>query len=252
MDTIRLLARADDAGLNETANRAIRATAAQGIVRNISLMAPAPAIADAAEVLGELENRVDFGLHVTLTAEWANVRWGPVTKSASLRQNDGSFHHGVEGLSGVDADEVVSEVTAQLDRLTRLGFPVTYLDEHMGVGSVGGIRTALAAFANEKGLRSHYELTDAGRLSALPNWPGPGEHPGTELADALSSVDAGTYYLVGHPVFKSEEMELLHKPGSPPGHEMTPRNRQRRMFADIEIVDYCENRGIDLIRYRDV
>ena len=44
MDSIRLVTRADDAGLNKTVNRAIRSAANDGIVRNISLMAPAPAI----------------------------------------------------------------------------------------------------------------------------------------------------------------------------------------------------------------
>lgn len=257
MDTVRLLARADDAGLNETANRAIRSTAVQGIVRNISLMAPAPAIEDAAEVLGDLGDRVDFGLHVTLTAEWENVRWGPLLppkRVPSIRRGDGTFHFSVDELaSGTpDPQEMVSEVEAQLDRLTALGFSITYVDEHMNVGEVGGLAPALAELCTKKGLVCHRDLLRSGSLRGLDGWPGPGEHPGTELADFLSGLEGGTYYLVGHPVFKSEELETLRHRGEAPGRQMIPRNRQRRMFADIEIVDYCENRGIELIRYRSL
>lgn len=257
MDTVRLLARADDAGLNETANRAIRSTAVQGIVRNISLMAPAPAIGDAAEVLGDLGERVDFGLHVTLTAEWENLRWGPLLPPGqlpSISRADGTFHYTVDELAsaGPDPDELTSEVEAQLDRLTALGFSIGYLDEHMNVGAVEGLSAALADFCRRKGLVSHRDLLDSGSLHALDGWPGPGEHPGTELADHLSSLESGTYYLVGHPVFKTEEIEALRHRGEAPGLQVIPRNRQRRMFADIEIVDYCENRGIELIRYRSL
>ncbi|MFW5846452.1 MAG: ChbG/HpnK family deacetylase, partial [Planctomycetota bacterium] len=40
----RLITRSDDAGTFRSANRAIRATCTEGMCRNISLMAPCPAI----------------------------------------------------------------------------------------------------------------------------------------------------------------------------------------------------------------
>ena len=95
MAGIRLVTRADDAGLNGAVNRAIRSAVNDGVVRNISLMAAAPAIEDAASVLGDLSKSVDYGLHVTLTAEWENPRWGPVLdgeRVASAVRRDGTFH----------------------------------------------------------------------------------------------------------------------------------------------------------------
>ena len=79
MEGIRLVTRADDAGLNLTSNKAIRASVRQGIVRNVSLLAPGPYIEHAAETLGDLAGQADFGLHLCLTAEWANLRWGAVS-----------------------------------------------------------------------------------------------------------------------------------------------------------------------------
>jgi hypothetical protein len=54
---------------------------------------------------------------------------------------------------------------------------------------------------------------------------------------------------VGHPATKDEDLHRLRHPGQSQGVEALKRNRQRRMFMDIEIVDYCENVGIERVRY---
>lgn len=257
MSGIRLVTRADDAGMHPIANRAIRSTVKQGIVRNISLMAPAPSIRNAYEYLGDLEGQVDFGLHVTLTAEWQNLRWGPLTKSEKTRgftRKDGSFPYTVAKLEAMspDLDLLLAEVEAQFDLLTNLGFPLAYLDEHMNVGTIPGLSERLQEFARSKGLVSNRLLMDEGKLAPLPDWDGPAEHPGTELADALSQVNPGTYLLLGHPATKDEEMQQFKHEGLATGEAAVQRNRQRRMFMDIEIVDYCENVELELLRYRQL
>ncbi|TVQ22063.1 MAG: ChbG/HpnK family deacetylase [Spirochaetaceae bacterium] len=256
MSGIRLVTRADDAGMHAVANRAIRESVTEGIVRNVSLMAPAPAIRNAYQVLGDLGDGVAFGLHVTLTAEWENLRWAPLIGDAasSFVRADGSMHFDVESLESTapDLDAVMQEVAAQLDLLRNLGFPITYIDEHMGIGRVPGLAERLLAFADEHGLIANRRLFDAGALARLPGFQMPTEHPGTEMADQLATVPAGTYLLVGHPATKDEEFARFKLPGRPVGEEAINRNRQRRMFMDIEIVDYCENVGIELCRYCDV
>jgi hypothetical protein len=47
-------------------------------------------------------------------------------------------------------------------------------------------------------------------------------------------------------------MEYVRGPGQKPGEVMMARSRERRMFADIEIVDYCEVAEIRLLRYSDL
>jgi hypothetical protein len=146
----------------------------------------------------------------------------------------------------------MAEVEAQLELLTNLGFSISYMDEHMLVGRTPGLAARLAEFADAHNLIYDRTLREKGTLTDFPSWNGPGEHPGTELADQLSTMSDGTYLLLGHPVHKDEELKRIHLRGEPAGKMLQERNRQRRMFMDIEVVDYCENVGIELCRYTRV
>ena len=257
MESIRIVTRADDAAMSSTVNRAIRASVRQGIVRNISVLACGPSLNSAADNLVDLADHVDFGFHACLTAEWANLRWKPILDPGtvpSIVREDHTFAFTLDELRELEPkrDHVMQELEAQYQRLTEYGFPITYVDEHMLIGRIDVVGECLAAFAEQHGLISDRELSRNGALAPLPDWGGPGAHPGTELADHLSMVPPGTYLLVGHPAFKSEEMERIHAPGGASGEVLYTRNRQRRMFADIEIVDYCDNVGIELLRYRQL
>lgn len=257
MNGIRLVTRADDAGLHPVINRAIRDTVVRGLVRNVSLMAPAPAIENAWEVLGDLGSRADFGLHVTLTAEWREPRWSALTgntQSAGFLRADGTMHFTESDLreASPDPDELMNEVAAQYEQLTGMGFKLSYLDEHMDIGNVPGLAELLEAFAREKGLICSRDLVESGRVTMLPGWSGPEEHPGTELADALSQTSDGTYLLVGHPATKDQEIRHIRLNGQAQDIVVLERNRERRMFMDIEILDYCTNSGITALRYSDL
>jgi hypothetical protein len=214
-------------------------------------MAPAPAIRDAYAELAGHSGKADFGLHITLTAEWSNLRWKPLQEEDSIARSDGTMHYTVEELiaASPNLDALMAEIRAQYELLTNLGFTLSYVDEHMLVGRVPGLAERIAVFAEENNLIYDRTLRESGTLGSFPDWDGPGGHPGTELADQLSTMQAGTYLLYGHPVTKDEALGHIHKKGQSPGAMVQERNRQRRMFMDIEIVDYCENVGIELCRY---
>ena len=143
-------------------------------------------------------------------------------------------------------------MAAQYERLCSLGFNIAYVDEHMLSGSITEVRDGIVSVASRESLIYDRELAESAAIGPLPNWTGPGPHPGTELADHLSATQPGTYLLVGHPGFKADEMQHLRFDWG--GHDdiLQQRSRERRMFADIEIVDYCENAGITLLRYTEV
>lgn len=257
MSGIRLVTRADDAGMHAVANHAIHDTVTQGIVRNISLMAPTPAIRNAWEVLGDLGDRVDFGLHITLNAEWTTLRWRPLIAGArakSFTRKDGTMHFTVGDLEAAspDPEAMMEEIVAQYELLTNLGFDLHYVDAHMGVDRVADLADRIAVFCAENGLVNNREQATTGAYARLPGWEGPGEHPGTELADHLAQTEPGTYLIVGHPATKDEALHHIRHEGLQPGDVALQRNRQRRMFMDIEIVDYCENVGIELLKYTDL
>jgi len=254
MAILRLVTRADDAGLNRPTNRAIRASVKRGIVRNVSVMATTGDIEDAAASLGDLEGVVDFGFHVCLTSEWRDPRFRPLAEVRGLTRDDGTFAAMVEELAtfAPDPNEVTAEVAAQYERLIDSGFTLSYLDEHMRIGEVAGIADVLTDFAKDHGLVYDRTLQNALVIQSLPDWEGPGPHPGTELADHLSEVPSGTYLIVGHPGFKSDDIVRLRLDSGAEDDFVLSRNRERRMFADIEIVDYCENARVKLLRYSEL
>jgi hypothetical protein len=77
----------------------------------------------------------DLGLHLTLTAEWQTFRWGPVTPRTlvpSLVGPDGYFYSTTEEfVRHAKADEVETEVRAQIERARSMGLDPTHLDAHM-------------------------------------------------------------------------------------------------------------------------
>lgn len=150
-------------------------------------------------------------------------------------------------------DEMMGEVEAQHDVLLYLGFQLSYVDEHMGVGKVAGLASRPADFAEERGLVYDRKLTEARSIVPLPGWSRLGEHPGMELADRLAVVPAGTYLLVGHPGFKSNEIERLAIPGQPPGRgpdAAQPRPAHVRRHRDHRLLRDTPRRALALLPAR--
>jgi len=119
----------DDLGLSQSTNDGIYDALRTGIATSASLMVPCPwARAAASAYRGE-----DVGVHLTLNAEFADYRWGPITHAPSLLDGDGGFPRTVEDVwDHADLDEVRRECVAQLERAVLWGFDVTHLDSHMG------------------------------------------------------------------------------------------------------------------------
>ena len=84
MQNIRFITRADDLGSSYSANQAIEQVVDAGFIKNVSIMACAPAIEDAAQRLAHRKD-VCFGMHTTLNAEWDRVKWGPVLPSEQCK-----------------------------------------------------------------------------------------------------------------------------------------------------------------------
>ena len=253
---IRLLTRADDAGMCHTANVAIAHTCTHGIVRNVSVMVPAPAFTEASAMFRDLPG-IALGLHVTLTAEWGHLRWGPVLPPRnvpSLINRDGHFFHNGQDLHahGAVLAEMQAEIIAQLGTARDAGLNIAYLDEHMGVGWINGLGEWLHGFCEREGLVCNRGLLASGRLSRLP---APPQHTDDLVADMIARLHAappGTYLRVGHPAYVTAEMQPAYLPGQAPGIEGHNRDAQRRMFMDEAVLACVAERAIMTIRYTDI
>lgn len=244
--TYRLVTRADDAALVENANEAIRDVVTEGHARNASVMAPAPALEDAADRLAGLD--CDVGCHVTLTAEWEHPRWGsilPPGRVPTLVGADGTFPRTVEALERrADPEEATAEAAAQLERLREAGFAVDYLDTHMAVSRIEGFDGAFADLCEREG------LVYADPIPGLSL--GEGETPAGRLDAALSDLEPGTYALVAHPCYDRPDAREVRTADGEPGAVAADRDRQRRLFDDPAVREVMDDHGAVPVRYSEL
>ncbi len=125
----------DDAGMsydsNEGAIKAIR----DGVATSVSVMMPCGWVPGFVHSLKQYPD-IDAGLHLTLTSEWKDYRWGPLAGKPAvpgLVDAEGAMWPDVpDVVKHATADEVEIEIRAQLERARSMGFEPTHLDSHMG------------------------------------------------------------------------------------------------------------------------
>jgi chitin disaccharide deacetylase len=125
----------DDAGMSYDSNLGVIQALEKGVANSVSVMMPCPWVPAMVRYLKE-HPKVDAGLHLTLTSEWRDYRWGPLTgqpAAPGLVDSEGALWPSVaEVVQHGTADEVEAEIRAQLERARRMGLEPTHLDSHMG------------------------------------------------------------------------------------------------------------------------
>ncbi len=132
-DARLLIIHADDLGVSHSENLASFEAIENGSVNSASVMMPTPWVLEVAEYAKAHPDTHDFGLHLVLTAEWKNYRWGPVSstdKVSSLLGDHGYFL--ADCSTSIDLAEAESELRSQIDRAYAMGLEPTHLDSHMG------------------------------------------------------------------------------------------------------------------------
>ncbi|MFQ3678153.1 MAG: ChbG/HpnK family deacetylase [Fimbriimonadaceae bacterium] len=255
----KIVLRMDDAGSCESANRAVRECADAGIAKNASLMVPGPAFEHAARLLAGHPN-LCFGLHVVLNAEWDTVKWGPVAgpcRVPSLCEATGMFTSEPKVLHnrGFSLDEAELEVRAQLAKAREAGFAIRYMDEHMGVGWLGGLAERLARIAADEGLVFRPKLEYPALETALDPGSGPEEQAEARvraLIDGLARAGEGPFLYVTHPGLDEPDMRSFVHAGLVPGAVARERDLDRRMFVSPLLREGLDRLGIRSIRYDEI
>lgn len=125
----------DDAGMSYDSNEGVFTAMGKGVANSTSVMMPCPWVPGFVHYLKQHPG-MDAGLHLTLTSEWKDYRWGPLAgKDAvpGLVDEEGAMWPSVEAVvKHASADEVEKEILAQLARARSMGFTPTHLDSHMG------------------------------------------------------------------------------------------------------------------------
>ena len=257
---IRLLVRADDMGMFASANQACIDTALNGIVRSIEVMVPCAWFSEAVKLLNE-NPAIDVGVHLTLTSEWTNPKWRPLTFAPSLTDEYGYFFQYIwpnrnePGRSIQEAQwklsEIEAEFRAQIEMAMRRIPHVSHITAHMGSANWNAEVAAMTRrLADEYGLywgnpqtKPFPQMNATNRDSA--------EKRIVAFIEALDQLEPGhAYVFVEHPAYNTPEMQTVGHLGYENVGE--DRDAVTKIFTDRRVIDFIEKKGIRLIGYRDV
>ncbi len=130
-----LILHVDDAGMSWDSNEGAKRALTEGVASSVSVMMPCPWVPGFVKFL-KANPKVDAGLHLTLTSEWDDYRWAPLSGKKNvpgLVDGEGAMWASVENtVLHSNPEEIEQEIVAQLDRARSMGFEPTHLDSHMG------------------------------------------------------------------------------------------------------------------------
>ncbi len=247
-DVIELVVQGDDVGMCHAVNEAAAAAFTDGILTQVSVMAPCPWVDESVALIRRLG--IPAGLHQTLTCEWDFLRWGPLTRAPALAGGDGTFPRTVDGAQAAvaSAEEGAArrELLSQATRLTAAGVPLTYLDVHMGMVAPSAYADACRRLGLPflyPGLEASLRFASIAMLSARP-----ASEKKAWLLAHLGGLGPGRHLLVSHPGIASDELSSLTSQDS--GNwpwAVEYRVSDLAVLTDPDIRRAIEERGIKLV-----
>jgi predicted glycoside hydrolase/deacetylase ChbG (UPF0249 family) len=259
----------DDLAMCHGANRAYLELAARGAVTCGSVMAPCPWFREIAEAAAA-DPALDLGVHLTLTSEWAQYRWRPLStasRASGLIDDDGYFWRDVASLRAHLVPEAAeAELRAQIECVLAAGMHPTHIDAHMAAAMLPEL------------IDLHVELAfDYGVVPVLPRairWA----PERASYAAGVARLDAAGLPVIDHfrgtlPVENDRVQQRYRETieGLTPGithfalHATTPgeieaiapqhagwRTREYALFASGAISEWLAANEITPIGYRDI
>lgn len=271
-DTKLLIIHADDAGLSHSENRATMQSLEQGIVNSYSIMVPCPWFYEMA-VFAKNNPQFDNGIHLTLTCEWENYKFGPVlpvSEVPSLVDENGHFYKKREQLrENASVEDVKHELEAQIEKAIKFGLNPTHIDSHMySVGASPeffdiyrelGKKYKLPVLINEQlmkivGLNSEVNIKQEDFLIDRAYF-GEFEYFKTgKLNDFYDSIleklTGGLNLILIHPAFDDNEMKGITVNHPNFGSEW--RQIDFDFFANEENKSKLKENSIELITWNDI
>lgn len=258
--SVRLIVRSDDMGFTHAANEAIIETCENGITTSVEIMVPTPWFPEAIKMLKDYPD-LDVGIHLTLTSEWENVKWKPLTSASSLTDNFGYFYPMIwpndnygedRALEPQDwkIEEIEQELRAQIELAKREIPQLTHVTGHMGCSHMNEkVEEVVRKLARE------YELAifpeDLGVKRA--RYQGAKETKEEKISSFIAMLEgltSGTYLFVDHPAYDTPEVQAIHHTGYT--HVAIDRQGVTDLLTDEKVKETVDRLGIELIDYADL
>ena len=206
MNEIELVVQCDDFGMCHAGNEGAVQAFREGILTQASVMVPCPWFREAAALAKE--HSIPVGVHLTLTAEWDYLRWGPLTPGRSLVGDDGRFPRTIKAVQEyAKQDEMVEEFAAQVELFRSEGLEPEYFECHMGVVAP----EPYAAMCERYGKPFDYPIGDvAVGFDSIHMLSGrPSEEKVPYLVDRISNMEPGKHLIVSHCAVDSPELRSM-------------------------------------------
>jgi len=230
-------------------------------MRSVEIMVPCPWFPEAVKMLNENPG-LDVGVHITITSEWENIKWGPLTHAPSISDEDGYFYPQLRPSENFpedralkpqewDINEIEAEMRAQIELATKYLPQVSHLTCHMGCAGwdekVGEVYRKLA---DEYDLNintgaygvEYFRMREKGEsLDERIN----------NFIEGLNRLETGkTYLFVEHPAIGTVEMEAIGRTGYYGVKD--DRDLVTKMFTSGKVLQVIKDKGIKLISYADL
>lgn len=273
-----ILLHCDDAGMCDEANKAVINYFTTGDVRSAAVMVPCPYAMELVK-WAKSNGSPDIGVHLTLTSEWKTYRWGtvaPSDKVKGLTDNTGMMWHDVpDVVTHATAEEVETEVRAQIDKVINAGFRPTHIDTHMGTlyGSSDYLKVFLkialeynipanaidlsvpsvAEKFRKEGypitgevveILNQYPLPKLDNFASVP-WGSTWEEKRTNFFKLLESLEPGLTEIIFHPSVETENLKTIT-------NSWQQRVWEATLFSDPEVKKYFSDNGIIITTWREI
>jgi predicted glycoside hydrolase/deacetylase ChbG (UPF0249 family) len=278
-----VLFHADDIGCCQASAAGYPDLVEFGLLSTAAVMVPCPwfpAVAAYCRANPDHPN-LDLGVHLTLTAEYDDYRWGPISTrqaTAGLMDGEGYFFRTSKEV-GEHANPVAvkRELEAQIEQAIAAGIDITHIDSHMGsamhpkfFGAYVELalkyrvpaflirwseeRMAQRGFDGEAA-QAMYRIIDTAAEAGLPIFdniigiplhaePARIEDRMEHAKQMIRDLPPGLNNFICHPVKDTPEV-----------HQMAPDTGTRRahdyaIFTSEEMRDFVKEQGIHVIGYR--
>ena len=268
----------DDIGMCQASVSAFADLWDYGLISSGATMVPCPWFPEAAEYCRNHPG-VDMGVHLTLTSEWENYRWGPIStrdKASGLVDDQGFFYRSTEDAQEHgDPAAAALELRSQIERPLAFGMQPTHADTHMGTVAHPKFIPSYIQLAIEYGLPpmimrldeagwlEYGMATDVAQLAA--GMVAQLEEQGVPLIDNLATLELDQACVADERIAYAKRVFNEMKPGithfiihpsqdTPELRAIAPdwacRVADYQAFLSDDLRDYIRSSGVQIIGYQ--